>query len=216
MKDLPLSLARGRLLLGQDPLLKLHVYPAWYILSLGWRSSVLWLCTPHPAPAYDLGPLSLLGYPEGIWIEPWNEKINLQRSPPISPPILTPRFSPFILLSRGRTVLQDMSIFRTVRYISYIPLLSLNFPFCKAYVILPSFIHLIECRDGRMRYGRWEHCMNSECPLLVSASSFHCPAPWSHSPAQPSLFSHGPLQILLLLCLPSSTKSKPKTILVAS
>lgn len=81
------------------------------------------------------------------------------------------------------SITEYKSIFRTVRYMSYIPFLSLNFPIYKAYVISSFFILPIECRDGRMRYSRRENCVNSKCSLLISVSSFHCPAPWPHSAA---------------------------------
>lgn len=180
MKDLPLSFARGRLLLGQGLLLKLHVYPAWCVSSLGWHPSVLWLCNP---------PLMIWG----LWVAgiprrdlkrtlEWKDKLakkpsNFSFNPYSSFQPLHPAFQ------RQNRITGYKSVFRTGRYISYMPLLSLNFPIYKAYVISPFFIHPIECRDGRMRYGRRERCVNSKCPLLVSVSSFHCPAPWSHSPA---------------------------------
>ena len=44
----------------------------------------------------------------GIWMEPLKEKINIQRSPPVSPPIFISHFSPSSLL--GRAILKDSSV----------------------------------------------------------------------------------------------------------
>ena len=41
-------------------------------------------------------------------MEPWKEKINFQRSPPVSPPILISHFSPSTLL--GSVILKDKRV----------------------------------------------------------------------------------------------------------